>query len=221
MSDDQFLGTVYTDDFDEEVRPSRHEDGMRPFTGHYVMSYRYDGHLMLATSQQQARKVLERLLESKDIELQCEETVSSIRATGITVGHARYPDRRTRVESAGFAWFPGQSDPDVQRGLQQMSHDLVREFEETAPPDEKPKRKPRKVKLPLPAFSTFQASFSLTFHSARLIWAQGEEHASSLLEEDLAVLFDDECLDRWMDDLTGKHDWEIHGVEPKPKATTA
>ena len=57
MIEHPFLGTIYTEDYDEQVRPQRHAPHLRPFTGSYEVPVEAS-ELMFAPSKKAARAAM-------------------------------------------------------------------------------------------------------------------------------------------------------------------
>ncbi len=205
MIDDPFLGTLYSEDYDEQVRPRRHASNLRPFTGSYevIVDAR---EVVLAPSMKAARAHMLEQLDAAAVTPADDECDALIRAVGIAPGLPRREPHVPVLEGApAYTWFAMRKDPDFKRELL----DLSAHFRQTlgdatampTPAQPKRQRRPRR----------YAVRYALLFECARELWARDAEHAELLLQQDVGVLLTVDCLDRWTDDQTG-YGWRLEEV---------
>ena len=203
MSDDPFLGTLYAEAYDEQVRPRAHAPSLCPFTGTYEIIV--DAYATLEAPSKKAlhADVLARL-EAACMVPSDDEAEARIRATGVTPGAPTRPDRRSLLEGTpAYAWFAMRKEPAFHAALLSESPHLNTTL--PTPPSEQPKRKPR--------LKHYDVRYSLLFECARELWARDTEHAELVLQQDVAVLLNVDCLDRWTDDQVG-YGWHLGTITP-------
>ena len=123
MSDDPFLGTLYAEAYDEQVRPRAHAPSLCPFTGTYEIIV--DAYATLEAPSKKALRadVLARL-ESASM-VPSDEAEARIRATGVTPGAPTRPDRRSLLEGTpAYAWFAMRKEPAFHAALLDASPHL-------------------------------------------------------------------------------------------------
>ena len=209
MTDDLFLGTLYSEDFDEDVRPKRHASNLQPFTGTYeiIVDAR---EVVLAPSMKAARAQMLERLEAAQATPADDACDAVIRALGVAPGA---PDRNERppvlVAAPAYAWFAMRKDPEFHGALQEMTSHFRRIVAGTPalPPAAKTPAAPKRQRRP----RRYVVRYSLLFECARELWAHDAEHAELLLQQDVGVLLDVDCLDRWTDDQTG-YGWRLEEV---------
>ena len=203
MSDDPFLGTIYTEDYDEQVRPQRHAPHLRPFTGSYEVLVEAS-ELVFAPSKKAARATMRGRLEQADLDPSGDDHDAVIRAVGIAPGA---PERRNHSPLhegvPAYTWFAMRKDPDFHASLQTASPLLPLDLDALLAQTDGPKRRPR--------LRSYRARYALIFECARALWARDAEHAELLLQQDVGVLLSTDCLDRWTDDQTG-YGWRLEEV---------
>ena len=205
MIEHPFLGTIYTEDYDEQVRPQRHAPYLRPFTGSYEVLVEAS-ELVLAPSKKAARAAMLGRLEQADLNPSGDDHDAVIRAVGIAPGA---PERRSHSPLhegvPAYTWFAMRKDPDFHASLQTASPLLTLDLDALLTHADGPKRRPRQRR--------YRARYALIFECARALWARDAEHAELLLEQDIGVLLTVDCLDRWTDDQT-TYGWRLEDISP-------
>jgi len=197
VSDDPFLGTLYAEAYDEQVRPRAHAPSLCLFTGTYEIIVDAYATLQAPSKKALQSDVLARL-ESASM-VPSDEAEARIRATGVTPGAPTRPDHRNLLEGTpAYAWFAMRKEPAFHAALLDASADLNAAL--PTPPPEQPKRKPR--------LKHYDVRYSLLFECARELWARDTEHAELVLQQDVGVLLNVDCLDRWTDDQVG-YGWHL------------
>lgn len=210
MMEDPFLGTLYSEDYDEQVRPQRHAAGLRPFTGNYEIIV--DAHeVVLAPSMKVARaQILERL-EAAQVTPVGDESDALIRVVGVAPGT---PDSNEQVpiviDAPAYAWFAMRKDPEFHDALQEMTAHFRRITDSVTVPKPTPPESPVAAKRRRRP-KRYLVRYALLFECARELWARDAEHAELLLQQDVGVLLSTDCLDRWTDDQTG-YGWRLEEV---------
>ena len=203
MSDDPFLGTIYTEDYDEQVRPQRHAPHLRPFTGSYEVLVEAS-ELVFAPSKKAARAAMLDRLPQADLNPSGDDHDAVIRAVGIAPGA---PERRSHSPLhegvPAYTWFAMRKDPDFHASLQTASPLLPLDLDALLAQTDGTKRRPR--------LRSYRARYALIFECARTLWARDAEHAELLLEQDIGVLLTVDCLDRWTDDQTS-YGWRLEDI---------
>ena len=203
MSDDPFLGTIYTEDYDEQVRPQRHAPHLRPFTGSYEVLVEAS-ELVFAPSKKAARAAMLDRLPQADLNPSGDDHDAVIRAVGIAPGA---PERRSHSPLhegvPAYTWFAMRKDPDFHASLQTASPLLPLDLNALLAQTDGTKRRPR--------LRSYRARYTLIFECARALWARDAEHAELLLEQDIGVLLTVDCLDRWTDDQTS-YGWRLEDI---------
>ena len=203
MSDDPFLGTIYTEDYDEQVRPQRHAPHLRPFTGSYEVLVEAS-ELVFAPSKKAARAAMLDRLPQADLNPSGDDHDAVIRAVGIAPGA---PERRSHSPlhegMPAYTWFAMRKDPDFHASLQTASPLLPLDLNALLAQTDGTKRRPR--------LRSYRARYTLIFECARALWARDAEHAELLLEQDIGVLLTVDCLDRWTDDQTS-YGWRLEDI---------
>jgi hypothetical protein len=203
MSDDPFLGTIYTEDYDEQVRPQRHAPHLRPFTGSYEVLVEAS-ELVLAPSKKAARAAMLDRLEQADLNPSGDDHDAVIRAVGIAPGAPERRDHSPLHEGVpAYTWFAMRKDPDFHASLQTASPLLTLNLDALLAHADDPKRRTRQRR--------YRARYALIFECARALWARDAEHAELLLEQDIGVLLTVDCLDRWTDDQT-TYGWRLEDI---------
>jgi hypothetical protein len=200
VSADPFLGTLYAEAYDEQVRPRAHAPSLCPFTGTYEIIV--DAYATLEAPSKKAlhADVLARLEAASMVP--SDEAEARIRATGVSPGAPTRQDRRTLLEGTpAYAWFAMHKEPAFHAALLDASTDPHAAL--PTPPSEPPKRKPR--------LKHYDVRYSLLFECARELWARDTEHAELVLQQDVAVLLNVDCLDRWTDDQVG-YGWHLGSI---------
>ena len=203
MSDDPFLGTIYTEDYDEQVRPQRHAPHLRPFTGSYEVLVEAS-ELVFAPSKKAARAAMLDRLPQADLNPSGDDHDAVIRAVGIAPGA---PERRSHSPLhegvPAYTWFAMRKNPDFHASLQTASPLLPLDLDALLAQTDGTKRRPR--------LRSYRARYALIFECARALWARDAEHAELLLEQDIGVLLTVDCLDRWTDDQTS-YGWRLEDI---------
>jgi hypothetical protein len=203
MSDDPFLGTIYTEDYDEQVRPQRHAPHLRPFTGSYEVLVEAS-ELVFAPSKKAARAAMLDRLPQADLNPSGDDHDAVIRAVGIAPGA---PERRSHSPLhegvPAYTWFAMHKNPDFHASLQTASPLLPLDLDALLAQTDGTKRRPR--------LRSYRARYALIFECARALWARDAEHAELLLEQDIGVLLTVDCLDRWTDDQTS-YGWRLEDI---------
>ena len=203
MSDDPFLGTIYTEDYDEQVRPQRHAPHLRPFTGSYEVLVEAS-ELVFAPSKKAARAAMLDRLPQADLNPSGDDHDAVIRAVGIAPGA---PERRSHSPLhegvPAYTWFAMRKDSDFHASLQTASPLLPLDLDALLAQTDGTKRRPR--------LRSYRARYALIFECARALWARDAEHAELLLEQDIGVLLTVDCLDRWTDDQTS-YGWRLEDI---------
>ena len=203
MSDDPFLGTIYTEDYDEQVRPQRHAPHLRPFTGSYEVLVEAS-ELVFAPSKKAARATMLDRLPQADLNPSGDDHDAVIRAVGIAPGA---PERRSHSPLhegvPAYTWFAMRKDSDFHASLQTASPLLPLDLDALLAQTDGTKRRPR--------LRSYRARYALIFECARALWARDAEHAELLLEQDIGVLLTVDCLDRWTDDQTS-YGWRLEDI---------
>jgi hypothetical protein len=202
---DPFLGTLYSEDYDEQVRPQRHASNLRPFTGSYEVIVDAREHV-LAPSMKAARAHMLEQLEAAAVTPADDECEALIRAVGIAPGLPHRAPHVPVLEGApAYTWFAMRKDPDFRRELLDLSSHFRQTLGDatatSTPAPPKRQRRPRR----------YAVRYALLFECARELWARDAEHAELLLQEDVGVLLTMDCLDRWTDDQTG-YGWRLEEV---------
>ncbi len=205
MITDPFLGTLYSEDYDEQVRPQRHASNLRPFTGSYEVIVDAREHV-LAPSMKAARAHMLEQLEAAAVTPADDECEALIRAVGIAPGLPHRAPHVPVLEGApAYTWFAMRKDPDFRRELLDLSSHFRQTLGDatatSTPAPPKRQRRPRR----------YAVRYALLFECARELWARDAEHAELLLQEDVGVLLTMDCLDRWTDDQTG-YGWRLEEV---------
>lgn len=207
MIDDPFLGTLYSEDYDEQVRPQRHATGLRPFTGTYevIVDAREE---VLAPSMKAARAQMLERLEAAAVTPADDECDALIRAVGIAPGLPHREPRVPVLEGApAYTWFAMHKDPDFRQELQDMTAHFRQTLGDATTKSEPVPKPPKRQRRP----KRYAVRYALLFECARELWARDPEHAELLLQQDVGVLLTMDCLDRWTDDQTG-YGWRLEEV---------
>ena len=203
MIEHPFLGTIYTEDYDEQVRPQRHAPHLHPFTGSYEVLVEAS-ELVFAPSKKAARAAMLDRLPQADLNPSGDDHDAVIRAVGIAPGA---PERRSRSPLhegvPTYTWFAMRKDPNFHASLQTASPLLPLDLDALLAQTDGTKRRPR--------LRSYRARYALIFECARALWARDAEHAELLLEQDIGVLLTVDCLDRWTDDQTS-YGWRLEDI---------
>ena len=203
MIEHPFLGTIYTEDYDEQVRPQRHAPHLLPFTGSYEVLVEAS-ELVFAPSKKAARAAMLDRLPPADLNPSGDDHDAVIRAVGIAPGA---PERRSHSPLhegvPAYTWFAMRKNPDFHASLQTASPLLPLDLDALLAQTDGTRRRPR--------LRSYRARYALIFECARALWARDAEHAELLLEQDIGVLLTVDCLDRWTDDQTS-YGWRLEDI---------
>ena len=186
MTIDLFIGTVFSEDLDGNPSPASRPRHLRPFNADYVVTQQCLRVVHAATAAA-AEAALRLELANLTDDATDDAYAATIQAGAV---HEQSQPNLADLFKQQEPWRNSVRDS-LEEGIDELLSAVA--AEPSADDD-------ASAEAPAAQQQAFDVRYTISASCQRRIWARDADHAATILAEDVSVLLNTDCLDRWTDE---------------------